>query len=197
MKKIIISGLFFMTFSINDGVSQSKAESEPATIAEQLFLFVGRLNKEIDSFFKKEKGEKMYRTVGYFRNDLGAYLKIRRVYLDSLRKWDFKTEEKTLIMMNTTLLAKIDALKKRIADISGLISDDLSEDGEALINEIEGKTVVQQIYISKLQQFLQINRRPEIKAGILEEGEGIQKNLEKTFAVTAKIRAKLKTKFNL
>lgn len=190
--KVILSFLTVLLFSNN-----CLAQNEFDKFSTDIFMFINKLNNQIDTFFVKEKAQSLNRNLGYFKNDLDRYLKIRKSLLDYLNKTDYKTPDKGRVKQTVSdLKNRLEKLGKRLNQIRPDVSENLASDAEDIIEKIfQAQQVQRALFLTELDRL--INGEKVDVEKLKKEGVNIYNELLKSVTLIGTVRTKLKTKFNL
>jgi len=190
--KVNLSFLIVMLFS-NNCIAQNEFEN----FSTNIFKFINKLNNQIDSFFVKEKAESLNRNLGYFKNDLDKYLKIRKTLLDYLNETAYKIPDKGEVKKTVSdLKSRLGKLGKRLNKIRPDVGENLASDAEDIIDNIFQVQQSQRVrYLTELDYLIE-GKKVDVEK-LKKEGTSIYNELLKSVTLIGTVRTKLKTKFNL
>ena len=188
--KIIISLLFINTFITTTNAQESESY-EIENLGSEIFSFINTLNNNINSFFKEEDKERVYRQLGYLQSDLRKYLIERKKLMNYLEKNNYKVDNSQAKKMVNTLKAKLDKLSERLWKVSVYVDSNLSYEARDMVSRIHHPQQQQRaVYLTQLDMFLE--GEPIRIENLSQEGKRIYNNLKKSIELISKIRGKLK-----
>ena len=198
MKKTkIIFSVFMLFFSMNNCFGQNKEiVNEIRIFPTEFFNFLKNFNNEIDSFFKKEEAEKVWRNLQYFKNDLNNYLIERKKLMDYLDKNNYAIENETAKEIVIELKIKLDNLTNRFSSFRPFVSAKLSSEMSFLLTQVYGVQLSQRRdFLSELDRLI-AGKKINIE-NLKDNGEEIYNKLLESVELITKIQSKLNEKFNL
>jgi len=199
IKNLII--IFILVFPLYNSVAQKskkKAQDyfEVESFSTKLVLFVKKLSKEVDGFFKKEEAENFERALGYFKTDLEEYLILRKNLMETLEKNNYK-KIGNVKQDISNLKLKLKDLRVRIRKIKPFVSSNLTGQANKILNGmIRSQNKNHSLYLTKLEELIRgvpgVNKK-QLKIN----GQRIYNELEKSAKLIGEVQEQLKTKFKI
>ena len=189
---------FIFSFCFNNCIAQTNDTGNITSFSTSLLKWVEEFNARIDSFFVKEKAQRLDRKLNYFKNDIKDYLKIRKILMDKLTANNYNISEPATKQTVQKLRAKLDKLEKQLTDIENYANSALPDSSNKMITKVQYHQQQQEVYIGVLENLIEnlVEGKKVNKAKLASDGREIYEKLLGSVGIISVIQSQLQIKFN-
>lgn len=193
--KTISCFIFCFCFFINNCLAQTKETENVGSFSTSLLKWVNDFNDQLDSFFIKEKAQRLDRKLNYFKIDIKDYLRIRKTLMDKLTANNYNISEPTTKQTVQMLRGKLNKLEKQLIDIENYANSALSDSGNNMITKVQDQEQEQsEGYIGVLEKLIKGEKVDKAKLEL--DGRKIYEKLLESVGIISIIQSQLQIKFN-